>query len=179
VTIELPGWENLSELQRAEVRAHVAGLNEPEEDTYPAPKHGWCCFHCGQNFFTMKAARLHIGDYAQGRSRSCATDRAGLADLIARYFRAEIGRLMQQAEHWAENGKPLAVHHRLQKSDAYCQIVALFERHMRGGWGDSFAYMALNVDRAEATPHCAYPCSAELHRDNDVRFVVAELERTA
>jgi hypothetical protein len=174
----IPGWENLSELQRAEVRAHVAGLNEPEEDTYPAPKHGWCCFHCGQTFFTMKAARLHFGETPKAKP-VCATDRGGLADLIARYFRAEIGRLMQQAEHWAENGKPLAVHHRLQKSDAYFQIVALFERHMRGEWGDSFDYMALHMDRAQVKPHGAYPCSAELHRYNDVRFVVAELERTA
>jgi hypothetical protein len=99
----------------------------------------------------------------------------GLHPAVAR----RLGLLMQQAEHWAENGKPLAVHHRLQKSDAYFQIVALFERHMRGEWGDSFDYMALHMDRAQVKPHGAYPCSAELHRYNDVRFVVAELERTA
>lgn len=30
-------------------------------DTYPQPKHGWTCFHCGETFHTEKAARLHFG----------------------------------------------------------------------------------------------------------------------
>lgn len=30
-------------------------------DTYPAPKHGWTCFHCGETFTTFGAARDHFG----------------------------------------------------------------------------------------------------------------------
>jgi hypothetical protein len=30
-------------------------------DTYPAPKHGWTCFHCGETFLGQQAARLHFG----------------------------------------------------------------------------------------------------------------------
>ena len=39
------------------------GDKVPIEDTstYPAPIHGWCCFHCGENFTTVGAARDHFG----------------------------------------------------------------------------------------------------------------------
>lgn len=30
-------------------------------DTYPVPKHGWTCFHCGDLFRTVGAARDHFG----------------------------------------------------------------------------------------------------------------------
>lgn len=32
-----------------------------EQDTYPAPEHGWTCFHCGETFTHPNAARLHFG----------------------------------------------------------------------------------------------------------------------
>lgn len=47
--------------QRADVLAHLAGLSEPEEETYPMPADGWLCFHCGQRFTTIRGARLHFG----------------------------------------------------------------------------------------------------------------------
>lgn len=31
-------------------------------DTYPAPAHGWTCFHCGETFMHPNAARLHFGE---------------------------------------------------------------------------------------------------------------------
>ena len=30
-------------------------------DTYPAPEHGWTCFHCGECFTTRNEARDHFG----------------------------------------------------------------------------------------------------------------------
>lgn len=30
-------------------------------DTYTTPKHGWTCFHCGETFTTVGAARDHFG----------------------------------------------------------------------------------------------------------------------
>lgn len=31
------------------------------DDTYPMPKHGWTCFHCGETFKTPGKAREHFG----------------------------------------------------------------------------------------------------------------------
>lgn len=33
----------------------------PDPDTYMSPRHGWTCFHCGETFFTVEAARGHFG----------------------------------------------------------------------------------------------------------------------
>lgn len=29
--------------------------------SYPVPKHGWTCFHCGETFITPKEAEIHFG----------------------------------------------------------------------------------------------------------------------
>lgn len=55
-----PGWEKLTDLQRADIDAHINGLTGDEE-TYPAPAHGWTCFHCGATLRTKGAATLHFG----------------------------------------------------------------------------------------------------------------------
>ena len=36
-------------------------LKEGEADTYMPPKEGWTCFHCGENFKVLGAARDHFG----------------------------------------------------------------------------------------------------------------------
>lgn len=37
-------------------------ITTPQPDgTYPAPRHGWTCFHCGENFKKEEAARAHFG----------------------------------------------------------------------------------------------------------------------
>ncbi len=106
-------------------------------------------------------------------------EREALGKLIHDYYSRQIGELMQQAEHWAENGKPLAVHHRLRTADAYFQIVAKFDPARRQkGWGEPFAEMAAELERPPIKPLGAYPYSAELHRYNDVNFVLAALNRT-
>jgi hypothetical protein len=33
----------------------------PVVGTYPRPRHGWTCFHCGDTFTTPGAAQLHFG----------------------------------------------------------------------------------------------------------------------
>lgn len=42
---------------------------EPE-DTYLAPPHGWTCFHCGETFTTVGAARDHFG-FEPSRDPAC------------------------------------------------------------------------------------------------------------
>lgn len=32
------------------------------DDTYPAPPDGWICFHCGERFRSVNAARDHFGE---------------------------------------------------------------------------------------------------------------------
>lgn len=36
-------------------------MNAEATDKYPAPAHGWTCFHCGETFYHATAARLHFG----------------------------------------------------------------------------------------------------------------------
>lgn len=96
-----------------------------------------------------------------------------LAALTARYYRAEIGRLMQQAEHWMEKGYPLAVNHRVVKADNYFQIVALMEQNPTQGFPSPFETMRASLSIPLALPHGAYPPRAELHRFSDPVFVAA------
>lgn len=51
----------LSKAFLADVDAHLRGLTDGE-DTYPAPRHGWTCFHCGETFKTEEGARIHFGE---------------------------------------------------------------------------------------------------------------------
>ena len=93
-----------------------------------------------------------------------------VVDLITAYFRREIGRLMHQAEHWAKHDKPLAVHHRVTKADAYYQVVSLFERHGKFDQ-DVFAIMRDEVNRQDIFAPGAYPPSAYIHRYRNPTFV--------
>lgn len=93
-------------------------------------------------------------------------DRAALAALIARYYRAEIGRLMGHAEHWHANGKPLAVHHRINKANAYFQVVHLMEGE------DPFGTMERELARPPMKPPGAYPPSREIAQFSDAVVAV-------
>lgn len=101
---------------------------------------------------------------------------AECARLLAAYLRKEIGRLMHQAEHWAENGKPLAVHHRLMKADDYFQILVLMERDPAKGWKLPFDEIRADLERPDIHPPGAYPPSADLYRYRDPAFVAAALK---
>ena len=37
-------------------------------DTYPMPKHGWACFHCGETFTTPGTAEDHFGAMPEARA---------------------------------------------------------------------------------------------------------------
>lgn len=101
---------------------------------------------------------------------------AECAALIAAYYRREIGTLMQQAEHWAENGKPLAVHHRVMKADDYFQIICLMERDPAKGWKLPFDEIRDALERQPIKGPGAYPPSKDLYRYRDPAFVVAALQ---
>ncbi|KQM92195.1 hypothetical protein ASE70_14870 [Sphingomonas sp. Leaf22] len=101
---------------------------------------------------------------------------AECAALIAAYYRREIGTLMQQAEHWAENGKPLAVHHRVMKADDYFQIVCQMERDPAKGWKLPFDEIRDALGRKPIKDPGSYPPSKDLYRYRDPSFVVAALQ---
>jgi hypothetical protein len=101
------------------------------------------------------------------------------AALLAAYIRKEIGILMHQAEHWAANGKPLAVHHRLMKADSYFQILVLMERGPGKGWKLPFDEIRASLARPEINPPGAYPPSKDLYRFRDPAFVVASLSASS
>ncbi|WP_394658557.1 hypothetical protein [uncultured Novosphingobium sp.] len=101
------------------------------------------------------------------------------ARLLAAYLRKEIGRLMHQAEHWAKNNKPFAVHHRVMKADSYFQILVLMERDPAKGWKLPFDEIRDSLARPEIHAPGSYPPSKELHRYRDPEFVVAALRPQA
>ena len=39
--------------------------------TYPAPRHGWTCFHCGETFIDEKKAREHFGETPDHLASCC------------------------------------------------------------------------------------------------------------
>lgn len=100
---------------------------------------------------------------------------AELAQLVARYYRREIGRLMHQAEHWAKNDKPLAVHDRVNHADSLFQIVVLMERDPSQGWTPPFDEMRDSLSRPWENHDGAYPPSAEISAYRDPRHAVAQL----
>ena len=100
-----------------------------------------------------------------------ARTEAECARLLAAYLHREIGRLMQQAEHWSENGAPAAVHHRIMKADSYFQIICLMERDPAKGWKLPFDEIRDKLEREPMKPLGAYPPSKELYRYRDPSFV--------
>jgi hypothetical protein len=97
-----------------------------------------------------------------------------LAALIAKYYRREIGTVMQQAEHWAKENYPLAVHHRVMKADSYFQFVALCERFAE--WGENpFEKMRHDLAREPMKPPGTYPPTAEINLYRHPKYVVAKL----
>jgi hypothetical protein len=48
-------------------------------DTYPAPAHGWTCFHCGETFTTVGSARDHFGS-TPSATPGCVIDQVALEE---------------------------------------------------------------------------------------------------
>lgn len=53
---------HLNHEQQEDVRAHVAGLTDSDQEFNTAPEGGWHCFHCAAHFRTVRGARLHFGE---------------------------------------------------------------------------------------------------------------------
>lgn len=103
------------------------------------------------------------------------TKERDLAALITSYYRQEIGCSMQQAEHWAKENYPLAVHHRVRDADSNYQIVALCERF--ASWNENpFDVMRREIARGLLKPAGTYPPTAEIHAYRDPSFVVEKLK---
>jgi len=50
-----------------DVQAHIRGIQDTSNETYPAPHHGWICFHCGERFTTKEGAAIHFGTFNDER----------------------------------------------------------------------------------------------------------------
>lgn len=99
-----------------------------------------------------------------------------LADLIHRYCMGQIGQMMHQAEHWRQNDKPLAVHHRVRAADELFQVANLFDPKQRDlGFDCPFRRMDDWLKVAERFDMGIYPPSVELHKFRDPLHVVKVL----
>lgn len=58
----------LTKEQVREIETHIRGLKDGAE-TYPAPRHGWTCFHCGETFRSYEGAKLHFGSPSDKRPK--------------------------------------------------------------------------------------------------------------
>lgn len=109
----------------------------------------------------------------QSLERTVIQTEMRIVQLLTDYYQKEIGVLMHQAEHWAEHGKPLAVHHRVMAADQVYQIVALMKRCMEHK-DDPFGELRRYIGMKDINPPGSYPPKPEIHQYRDVRFV-AEL----
>ena len=50
-------------------------------ESYPAPTHGWTCFHCGENFTDYGAASDHFGN-PPGSVEACLMELGGDGGLV-------------------------------------------------------------------------------------------------
>lgn len=101
-----------------------------------------------------------------------------LAAVVAAYFERKIGVLMRQADHWLTEGKPLAVHHRVTKSNAYYQIVSLMQRFAQHG-ENPFETMRQDLAGPEHDTPGAYPPNAAVHAFRDPCHAAREFMATA
>lgn len=87
-------------------------------DTYTAPPHGWTCFHCGETFMTVGAARTHFG----------ATPDAEPGCMTRVSLGAERGLLMALRKAEDECRKAWEAVHS-ETTDAYRAMSAMQSRH--------------------------------------------------
>lgn len=161
-----------------------ANLNAQDGSVTARNEPGDKCPNCNSSLWRVseRDAGNEMADRAEeqmNRARAAekllAEKEAEIADLIMNFYRREIGSLMHQAEHWAKENFPLAVHHRVLKADAYYQIVALCER--RAAFGESpFEAMRRELARDPIKPPGKYPPDLDIHAYRDPAFVVEKLK---
>jgi hypothetical protein len=57
--------------------------------TYPAPRHGWTCFHCGDMFKTPETAAAHFGPTPDATPECVDRATSSYQDLVRRTREAE------------------------------------------------------------------------------------------
>lgn len=67
-----------------------------ENGTYAAPPHGWTCFHCGDTFTTIGAARDHFG-FEPSNDPACRIKIGAERGLVMELRKAEAAA----AEAWS------------------------------------------------------------------------------
>lgn len=65
-------------------------MPEGTQEVYLAPKHGWCCFHCGENFRTFGGAQDHFGA-TPGERPACLIKLGDERGLIMELRKAQAG----------------------------------------------------------------------------------------
>jgi hypothetical protein len=72
-------------------------------ETYPMPKDGWVCFHCGERFTTLGSAQDHFGSTPESRA-GCLIDRvaleAGTDTQRGRGLLMELRRVEGERDEW-------------------------------------------------------------------------------
>jgi hypothetical protein len=101
--------------------------------TYPRPRHGWTCFHCGETFGAIAAARLHFGadPLADAACRIKAEEYGLLVALrrLEKDFAALIDRMHElDGQIYVANGEVQAVLQAAKAASAHqvrCNIDSL------------------------------------------------------
>ena len=73
-------------------------------DSYQKPLHGWTCFHCGETFKTVGAARDHFG-FEPSSDLACRIKLGDERGLVMALRKAEAKLAIAQAEVWEEAAK--------------------------------------------------------------------------
>jgi hypothetical protein len=145
-------------------------------DTYEPPPHGWTCFHCGETFTTVGAARDHFGA-DQGAEPGCLIDRVALEEG----GKPERGRGLLMALRKAEDeiAKLRAANEQLDhEAGAYHAMSAELERYFGEGvrsahhaWlryeakcNEVEALLERVADRRTLYPECLVPDTNAINR---------------
>jgi len=169
------GWKAAKEAPRPMTAAQLTEIIRSWLDADHAGH--WGAFERALDAAITPAPQEAPGQPIPGEVR--ATVEREMAAQVVAFYRGEIGRLMQQAQHWADNGKPLAVHHRLRKADAYFQVVCMFDRSEAQGWAPIGERLRVVDNPVKGQSHGAYPGGAALHRYRDPQYVSSLLSADA
>lgn len=93
----------------------------PNKETYPQPKHGWTCFHCGETFKKYGTARDHFGErpecYSSLRAKlaESVADAVALREALEFYGNEEnwiiagdVGAIMRDCDGWEKAREALS-----------------------------------------------------------------------
>ena len=109
-------------------------------DTYPMPKHGWTCFHCGETFTTPGSARDHFGAH-MGATPGCQIKAGEERGLLMALRRAE-----KELERYRAEDSDADRRHRALVSDHGRELIQAeqcgYDRGLRDARSDAAAALA-------------------------------------